>query len=248
MTKPFSFKGKRRRQQAEEGIKTSGKVDSFYCIERPPEVRHGPQTTFANALIADDVLRQAVVSISELIKNTGFINLDFADVTAIMKDAGFAHMGVGHAAGKNKAEDAAKQAVSSPLMETSIDGARGVLVNITGSLDIGLEDVEIAANLVSRRLIRMRISYSEPHLTKRWMTRYASPLLQRVLRISRTHSNRRRPRSPAPAGPYRSGEKKEAQEPKAGPSPFRRKTLRHHIQNFQLKIIRDMFDRTPGFR
>ena len=94
------------------------------------------------------MLRQAVTSISDLIKNTGFINLDFADVTTIMKGAGFAHMGVGHAAGKGKAEDAARMAVASPLMETSINGARGVLINITGSEDMGLEDVEAAANLV----------------------------------------------------------------------------------------------------
>ena len=88
------------------------------------------------------------MSISDLIKNTGFINLDFADVTCVMKDAGFAHMGVGRAAGKGKAEDAARMAVASPLMETSINGARGVLINITGSEDMGLEDVETAANLV----------------------------------------------------------------------------------------------------
>ena len=94
------------------------------------------------------MLHQAVTSISDLIKNTGFINLDFADVTTIMKDAGFAHMGVGHAAGKGKAEEAARMAVASPLMETSINGARGVLINITGSEDMGLEDVETAANLV----------------------------------------------------------------------------------------------------
>ena len=94
------------------------------------------------------MLKQAVTSISDLIKNTGFINLDFADVTCIMKSAGFAHMGVGHAAGKGKAEDAARMAVASPLMETSINGARGVLINITGSEDMGLEDVEAAANLV----------------------------------------------------------------------------------------------------
>ncbi|MBQ6427132.1 MAG: cell division protein FtsZ, partial [Oscillospiraceae bacterium] len=81
-------------------------------------------------------------------KNTGFINLDFADVSCIMKDAGYAHMGVGHAAGKNKAEEAARMAVASPLMETSINGARGVLINITGSEDMGLEDVEAAADLV----------------------------------------------------------------------------------------------------
>ena len=94
------------------------------------------------------MLIKAVSSISELIKNTGFINLDFADVTAVMKGAGLAHMGVGRAAGKNKAEDAAKMAVSSPLMETSIDGARGVLINITGSKEMGLGDVEAAAMLV----------------------------------------------------------------------------------------------------
>ncbi len=151
VTKPFSFEGKRRMLQAEEGIRNLlGKVDSLLIIPNDRlKFATDQKLTFANAFaIADDVLRQAVVSISELIKNTGFINLDFADVTTIMKDAGFAHMGVGHAAGKNKAEDAAKQAVSSPLMETSIDGAKGVLVNITGSLDIGLEDVETAASLV----------------------------------------------------------------------------------------------------
>ena len=151
VTKPFSFEGKRRMEQAEEGIKMLlGKVDSLLVIpnDRLKAVSE-QKLTFANAFeIADSVLHQAVVSIAELIKNTGFINLDFADVTAIMKDAGYAHMGVGHAAGKGKAEEAARAAVSSPLMETSIDGARGVLVQITGSLDIGLEDVESAASLV----------------------------------------------------------------------------------------------------
>ena len=86
--------------------------------------------------------------IRDSIKNTGFINLDFADVTCVMKDAGFAHMGVGRAAGKNKAEEAARMAISSPLLETSINGARGVLINVTGSMDIGLEEGETAANLV----------------------------------------------------------------------------------------------------
>jgi len=95
-------------------------------------------------------LRQAVQSISDLIRNTGFINLDFADVTAIMKDAGMAHMGVGRAAGKGKAEEAARMAISSPLLETSIAGAKGVLINITGSMDIGLEEVEQAASLVQQ--------------------------------------------------------------------------------------------------
>lgn len=151
VTKPFNFEGRRRMEQADEGIRNlRAKVDALVIIPNDRlKYATDQKITFANAFeIADDVLRQAVQSISDLIKNTGFINLDFADVTAVMKDAGMAHMGVGRAAGKNKAEEAAKMAVSSPLLETSINGARGVLVNVTGSTDIGLEEVETAANLV----------------------------------------------------------------------------------------------------
>ena len=151
VTKPFKFEGKRRMDQAEAGIRALlGKVDSLLIIPNDRlKYATDQKVTLANAFeIADDVLRQAVTSISDLIKNTGFINLDFADVTTIMKDAGFAHMGVGHAVGKGKAEEAAKMAVSSPLMETSINGAHGVLINVTGSEDMGLDDVEAAANLV----------------------------------------------------------------------------------------------------
>ncbi len=151
VTKPFKFEGKRRMDQALAGISSLlGKVDSLLIIPNDRlKYATDQKVTLANAFeIADDVLRQAVTSISDLIKNTGFINLDFADVTTIMKDAGFAHMGVGHAVGKGKAEEAAKMAVASPLMETSINGAHGVLINVTGSEDMGLEDVETAANLV----------------------------------------------------------------------------------------------------
>ena len=151
VTKPFKFEGKRRMDQANEGIRDLlGRVDSLLIIPNDRlKYATDQKVTLANAFeIADDVLKQAVTSISDLIKNTGFINLDFADVTCIMKSAGFAHMGVGHAAGKGKAEEAARMAVASPLMETSINGARGVLINITGSEDMGLEDVEAAANLV----------------------------------------------------------------------------------------------------
>lgn len=151
VTKPFNFEGKRRMEQAEQGIaELRSKVDSLVIIPNERlKFATDQKITFANAFeIADDVLKQAVQSISDLISNTGFINLDFADVTAIMKNAGMAHMGVGRAAGKNKAEEAAKMAISSPLLETSINGAKGVLVNITGSPDIGLEEVETAANLV----------------------------------------------------------------------------------------------------
>ena len=151
VTKPFTFEGKRRMDQAKHGIEELlGKVDSLLIIPNDRlKYATDQKVTFANAFeIADDVLKQAVTSISDLIKNTGFINLDFADVTCIMKNAGYAHMGVGTAIGKGKAEEAAKAAITSPLMETSINGAHGVLINITGSADMGLEDVEAAASLV----------------------------------------------------------------------------------------------------
>ena len=151
VTKPFRFEGSLRMRKAEAGIaELRAKVDSLVIIPNERlKLASDQKITMLNAFeIADDVLQQAVQSISDLIKNTGFINLDFADVSAVMKDAGRAHMGVGRAAGKNKAEEAAKMAISSPLLETSINGARGVLINVTGSMDIGLEEVETAANLV----------------------------------------------------------------------------------------------------
>ena len=138
---------------AEAGIENlRDKVDSLVIIPNERlKLATDQKITFANAFeIADDVLRQAVQSISDLIRDTGFINLDFADVSAIMKDAGLAHMGVGRAAGKGKAEEAARMAISSPLLETSINGAKGVLINVTGSMDIGLEEVEQAATLVQQ--------------------------------------------------------------------------------------------------
>lgn len=151
VTKPFKFEGRRRMMQAEDGInELKDKVDSLVIIPND-RLKHATdqKITFANAFeIADDVLRQAVESISDLVKNVGFINLDFADVTSVMKDAGLAHMGVGRAAGADKATEAAKMAISSPLLETSIEGARGVLVNVTGDMNIGLEEVETAATLV----------------------------------------------------------------------------------------------------
>ena len=151
VTKPFRFEGPRRMKIADEGIATLlGKVDSLFVIPNDRiKVATDQKLTFANAFaIADEVLLQAVTSISDLVKNTSFINQDFADITSIMKDAGYAHMGVGRAAGKGKAEDAARAAIESAIMETSVKGAKGVLLNITGSLDMGLEDVEAAASLV----------------------------------------------------------------------------------------------------
>jgi cell division protein FtsZ len=151
VTKPFRFEGSRRMSQAEEGIKNLlGKVDSLFVIPNENLKKVSDQKiTLQNAFaIADNVLTQAVTSISELIKNTDYINLDFADVTTIMKDAGYAHMGVGRSAGKGKAEEAARIAIQSDLMETSISGARGIIINVTGSMSLELEDVEAAASLV----------------------------------------------------------------------------------------------------
>ncbi len=151
VTKPFKFEGRRRMEQALKGIEElQQKVDSLVIIPNDRlQFATDEKITFANAFaIADDVLRQAVQSISDLIKTTGLINLDFADVTAVMKDAGLAHMGVGRAAGKNKAEEATRIAINSPLLETSIQGAKGIIVNITGPMDMGLEEVEMAADMV----------------------------------------------------------------------------------------------------
>ena len=153
VTKPFRFEGANRMRQAEQGIEElSGKVDSLVVIpnERLKYVTD-QKITFANAFgIADDVLKMAVTSISELVgySDRVIINLDFADVSAVMKDAGRAHMGVGIATGREKAEQAAMAAVASPLLETSINGATGVLVNVTGSSELSLDDVETAAGIV----------------------------------------------------------------------------------------------------
>lgn len=151
VTKPFSFEGKRRMSQAEEGIKKLiESVDSLVIIpnERLKEVSD-TRITLMNAFTeADDVLRHGVQSISDLINVTGLVNLDFADVSAIMMNAGYAHMGVGSATGKDKATLAAKAAISSPLLETSIAGARGIIINVTASPDIGLEEVDIASSMV----------------------------------------------------------------------------------------------------
>ena len=153
VTKPFTFEGKRRYEQAEAGIAELAQyVDSLIVIpnERLKEVANA-KISIGNAFgIADDVLRRGVQSISDLINVSGFINLDFADVTSVMANAGYAHMGVGAANGKDKAEQAAKEAISSPLLETSIKGAKGILMNICVSPDVALEDAELASTLIAQ--------------------------------------------------------------------------------------------------
>lgn len=152
VTKPFAFEGKKRMAQAEAGIAALREnVDSLIVVPNE-RLKFASETriTLKNAFdLADDVLRQGVQSISDLILIPGLVNLDFADVTAIMNNAGYAHMGIGYAQGKDKAEEAARMAITSPLLETSIDGAKGVIINITASADIGLDEIDTASAMIT---------------------------------------------------------------------------------------------------
>ncbi len=151
-TKPFAFEGKKRMDLAEQGIASlSGCVDSLLVIpnERLKQISE-TKITLLNAFAeADNVLRKGVQSITDLINGLGVINLGFADVTTVMKDAGVAHMGVGIAEGRDKAEEAARLAISSPLLETSISGAKGLIINITAGPDIGLEEMDTASTIIT---------------------------------------------------------------------------------------------------
>lgn len=153
VTKPFTFEGKKRLAQAERGVTSlKGKVDTLVVIPNDKLLQViDRKTSMIEAFrMADDVLRQGVQGISDLISVPGVINLDFADVRTIMLNQGMAHMGIGCASGENRAEDAAKQAIQSPLLETSIEGARGIIINITGGSDMGLHEANTAAELVQR--------------------------------------------------------------------------------------------------
>ena len=153
VTKPFTFEGKKRLAQAERGVASlKGKVDTLVVIPNDKLLQViDRKTSMIEAFrMADDVLRQGVQGISDLISVPGVINLDFADVRTIMLNQGMAHMGIGSASGENRAEDAAKQAIQSPLLETSIEGARGIIINITGGSDMGLHEANTAAELVQR--------------------------------------------------------------------------------------------------
>ncbi len=155
VTKPFSFEGKKRMAQAEDGIAALREhVDSLVVIPNDRiRMVTTEKLTMKNAFeLADDVLRKGVQSISELILRPGDINLDFADVLSVMKDAGFAHMGMGRAEGKDRAAEAAKAAVESPLLETSIEGARGVLIYIVAPEDFDFDEMEQATSAVSNQM------------------------------------------------------------------------------------------------
>ncbi|MGC9974751.1 MAG: cell division protein FtsZ [Gaiellaceae bacterium] len=152
VTKPFSFEGHKRSDQALRGIDDlRDKVDTLIVVEndRLLEVVEKKTTVVEAFKMADDVLRQGVQGITDLITNPGLVNLDFADVRTIMRDAGTAVMGIGHGSGPNRAVEAAQQAIASPLLDASIEGATGILLNISGGSDIGLFEVNEAAELVT---------------------------------------------------------------------------------------------------
>jgi len=152
VTKPFTFEGRRRMAHAEMGINNlKACVDTLITIpnDRLLSIAEKKTSILEAFRIADDILRQGVQGISDLIAVPGLINLDFADVRTIMMDTGLAHMGIGRGTGENRALEAAKQAVSSPLLETSIEGAKGVLLNITGSSNLGILEVNEAAEFIS---------------------------------------------------------------------------------------------------
>jgi cell division protein FtsZ len=152
VTRPFAFEGRKRAEQAERGIEQlRDRVDTLIVIENDRLLQVVErQTSVVDAFkMADDILRQGVQGITDLITEPGLVNLDFADVRTIMRDAGSALMGIGHATGENRAAEAARTAVSSPLLEASIEGATGILLNVTGGSDIGLFEVNEAAEVVT---------------------------------------------------------------------------------------------------
>jgi cell division protein FtsZ len=152
VTKPFAFEGRKRAQQAEQGIESlRDRLETLIVIENDRLLQVvEKQTSVVDAFrMADDVLRQGVQGITDLITVPGLVNLDFADVRTIMREAGSALMGIGSASGDNRAAEAARAAVSSPLLESSIEGATGILLNITGGPEIGLFEVNEAAEVVT---------------------------------------------------------------------------------------------------
>ena len=153
VTKPFTFEGKKRLAQAERGVESlKSKVDALVVVPNDKLLQiTDRKTSMSEAFImADEILMQGVQGISDLITRPGIVNLDFADVKTIMLNTGMAHMGIGRATGESRAEDAAKQAIQSPLLETSIEGARGVIINITGSDGVGIQEINTAAELIQR--------------------------------------------------------------------------------------------------
>ena len=243
VTKPFAFEGKKRYEQAEAGIAELAQyVDSLIVIpnERLKQVSNN-KLTLSNAFgIADDVLRRGVQSISGLINIPSFINLDFADVTSVMANAGYAHMGVGSATGKDKAEEAAKEAISSPLLETSIKGAKGILISISVSPDVGLEEVDLASTLISQEAspdanIIWGVGFDEELEDEMRITIVATGFEKKPEDATRNISNLR----PNENSPYRSA------KPAAAPAPAEKPVQEKPAQPAVKKVVKPVKKMTP---
>ena len=178
VTKPFSFEGKMRWNRAQKGIEyLTNFVDSLVIIPNDRLIDSSEKnTSFMDAFaMADDVLRQGVQGISDLISKEGYVNVDYADVRTTMEGRGVAHMGVGVGSGDNKVEEAVRNAIESPLLETSVDGARSILLYVSGGLDMGMWTSARLQRRFRQRQIQMPISSSGIGIRKIWQTRYRLP-------------------------------------------------------------------------
>ena len=250
VTKPFAFEGKRRMDQAVEGIaEFSQYVDSLVVIpnERLKLVTDSRITLFNAFSEADDVLRRGVQSISELINVTGFINLDFADVTAIMAHSGLAHMGIGSATGKDKAEVAARMAISSPLLETSIKGATGVIISFSVSPDVGLEDIDLASTMVSNECnpdanVIFGVAFDESLEDEMRITIIATGFTEESNRAAGVKTEIAHAAPAAPAAKPEAPKKVVVEEKKAEPAPVKEAPKKPASDSFDLDdIFGDLF-------
>ena len=209
VTKPFAFEGKTKMERAEAGIANLRQhVDSIIIIpnERQKFISETGKLSLANAFqAADDVLRRGVQSITDLINVSAFVNLDFNDVKTTMINAGLAHMGVGAAQGKDKAEVAAKAAISSPLLETSITSCHGLIINFTSSPDIGLDEIEYAASLIGQE--------AHPDANVIWGVAF-DPELEDEMRVTVIATGFNMGNADAKPSPAKPGEKKPAEAEK----------------------------------
>ena len=250
VTKPFAFEGKRRMDQAVAGIEEfSQYVDSLVVIpnERLKLVTDSRITLFNAFSEADDVLRRGVQSISELINVTGFINLDFADVTAIMAHSGLAHMGIGSATGKDKAEVAARMAISSPLLETSIKGATGVIISFSVSPDVGLEDIDLASTMVSNECnpdanVIFGVAFDESLEDEMRITIIATGFTEESNRAAGAKTEIAHAAPAAPAAKPEAPKKVVVEEKKADPAPVKEAPKKPASDSFDLDdIFGDLF-------
>lgn len=242
VTKPFSFEGAQRRAIAEEGlVNMKDRVDALITIPNDKLLSIiDRKTTLVNAFrIVDDVLRQGVQGISDLITKPGIVNVDFADVRAIMEDSGSALMGIGIAAGENRAAEAAKAAINSPLLDLSITGAKGVLFNISGASDLGMLEINEAANIITENI--------DPNAKVIFGAVSDDQLRKGEIQITvvATGFDLERPRPASYFGAGRSGSSKQSSVLEEEDIPVRPVVVSEHPQSSQPAAVRTVVRRDP---